>query len=632
MKMRHLMALMYLLLSSLLIMNIFLIGSIPLPLTVVIGSNSAEDDSLSNSDRPGVQSNEFRSARTVTLTAFESPTFLSSIEEERVENATEETYISPVIPITNTSITLPNANKNFSGDAVSSDNASSSTTRSFMNNSSTSAPHISSDNASSSTTRSFMNNSSTSAPHIFRFSPLTDYPSAEPSVATDGNTFLLVGNHFASISKDKGTTWKYLNLAKVMEDYCCDQDVIYDPIHKLFMWYLQGDTNCDRENRAILGVSRDGLTWKFTEIRPTDLNATWKNRWFDYPSLALGESHIYITTNIVSAFADERSTAISCKWRGLTVPSAQPAFSTIVRIPLKQLSESIGEEPISIEYDYYYQNIGNNRFTFTPVQGAKNTMYWATHLENDKIRIYNWNESVSSDFVRFDDVTVKHPWTPIDPKKDPLSCPINNQIDSGSWCQKADSRISGGWFFDGVVGFLWNADAGNKTQHNFTITNSYIEGAMFNTTDDMNYLGRPYIWSNTFDWLYGYTTPNRDGDIGIVAVFGGGEYYPSVAVGVANNMSSYRETTRFWEMVPILCGQDTPRFDPNDVNDRDRKKIRWGDYLRLRSYGNESWIGTGFIDEMGTEDKKPSIFTFDKSVTSVLDNPYYLVDNCDVKK
>ena len=430
-----------LLLFVIFIVNIFLILNNPTQSFAFIISNSSnESGTLADEKQEDLAKKKFTVGSPIILNGFNNPSILSSTEEKKIESITDQTYISPEIPITNYTVILPDPDKEIALVKNKTVSDFEKTKDIFSNISKTSAK------SSSDIIKS---------KDIFKFTPSELKKNrisfaAEPSIATNGKIFLFTGNHFAAISKDGANNWKYFNLTEVMSDFCCDQDVVYDPKHKLFVWYLQGATSCsNNENRSLLGISRDGSTWRFIEIKPTDLNKDLKNLWFDYPTLALSENFAYLTTNVVKGF--------QCL-NFINKPLKD--FSVIIRIPLDELSNSIINTSNSLHFDSYYQKGTNNRFTFTPVQGATNTMYWATHLGNTNIRIYNWTESFDSNSVKYKDVTIDFPWVPI--KKGSLSCPIENKT-SGSWCNKADSRIKGGWISDKIIGFLWNAAAGKET-------------------------------------------------------------------------------------------------------------------------------------------------------------------------
>src|SRR6187200_2746735 len=61
--------------------------------------------------------------------------------------------------------------------------------------------------------------------------------SMETSLANKDNLLFYTGNWFAARSVDGGSTWGYISPKDHFEFFCCDQDVIYDPNHEIFIWY-----------------------------------------------------------------------------------------------------------------------------------------------------------------------------------------------------------------------------------------------------------------------------------------------------------------------------------------------------------------------------------------------------------
>jgi len=281
----------------------------------------------------------------------------------------------------------------------------------------------------------------------------------------------------------------------------------------------------------------------------------------------------------------------------------------ILRISLDDLKKGLAPE-----YSYFQENTRNN--SFVPVQGAKETMYWGTHLSNNHIRIYQWNESLPWTGIVYYDRSIPA-WSTISkgisivgtycPNADkPYShdcigngyCPtgINN---SSNWCQKAESPLNmNGWVSGDTIGFIWNAAQGGKSVHNATFMWPYINGAIFNITSNMKYIERPYVWSPDFAWLDGYVMPNKNGDLGIIAFFGGGiDNPPSLAVGIhkalSNNYNSTTNSGKFWQMIPLVKGSHSPN------------ELKWGDYIRLRNYDNSSnlWAASGYTLQGGDSKK-----------------------------
>lgn len=86
----------------------------------------------------------------------------------------------------------------------------------------------------------------------------------EPSVAANGNFVFYTGNWYAARSTDGGSSFSYVNPYTDMPNFCCDQDVIYDPIHGIFIWYRQDRSDANGVNYFRLGISNDNAaTWTF---------------------------------------------------------------------------------------------------------------------------------------------------------------------------------------------------------------------------------------------------------------------------------------------------------------------------------------------------------------------------------
>jgi hypothetical protein len=407
----------------------------------------------------------------------------------------------------------------------------------------------------------------------------------ESSVASFNGSVFYTGNLFAANSFDDGSTWKYLNIRKdVMKTTCCDNDVIYDPIHGMFLWYLQGTKEMDGANTLALGISKDNLkSWQFIKFKPTNINETWVNQASDYPYLALSNGYLYISMNMMknSPFFDPQS--------------IRPI---VLRISLTELAAGL---PPAIEY-YADKDLPSNAHSFTLVQGANDTMYWGIHISNDKMKLYKWNDSLSSGSV-VTYIRSVPPWTPLN--RGEGECIGPNDI---NWCARGQSKIRGAFTTNNIVGFIWDA---NKNTSNLGSDNNatgfrypYIDAATFDVANNMTYLSRPLIWNPDYAWMYGYTTPDKQGNIGIQAFFGGGKYNPSIAVGFANDLAARNP----WHLIPLVNGTDGPAgasfMEPSS----------WGDFVRIRpSYDNSSkWVGSGWTLQGGHQANniEPRFFEF----------------------
>jgi len=504
----------------------------------------------------------------IQIQSAPQPSPLSDLEKLRLQQQLKEVDRGPEIPQSNKTILGPNV-----------------TSQSNVTNITSSQINMTNYNHQNIPIRTFVQSTtSKSAIKLFANDSLTTTDATavlEPALANNGQLVFYTGNWFAARSTDGGSTWRYIQPLSAMQDFCCDQDVIYDPNHKIFIWYLQGIENrLTGENRIKIGISHDTANWFFYTFKPTDLNSTWTQQMSDYPYLALGNKHLYISMNMFSFGEFIRS--------------------IVVRLSLDDLANGVAPS-----FSYYNDPLDNKEdlFTFTPVQGATDTMYWAVHLSNSRMRIYQWSESTLS--VKSYDRDVPA-WSRMD--RGFGNCPGPDDV---NWCGRGISKITGAWITNGVVGFLWNADKGGRSTNNATFPYPYINAATFEVNDNMKYQGRPYIWSPDFAWMYGSASPDKDGNVAVAGVYGGGIYYPSMAAGVYNNIS---ETGPAWNMKQLVKGTNGPSGG--------QSPFEWGDYLRVRPLSGQgpNWISSGWTLQGGGQDinVEPRYFVFgpERNLTS----------------
>ena len=343
----------------------------------------------------------------------------------------------------------------------------------------------------------------------------------EPSVANKGPTVFYTGNWFAARSDNYGANWKYINPLQGMSDFCCNQDVIYDKKYKIFLWYRQGIKDVNGENRFILSVSKDAKTWTSYSVTPSAINSSWKKNWWDYPALALSDSKLYISSNMF----DKNKIFVQ---------------SVMLQLDLKDLSMSS-----KVHFQYYSES---SQFNYTPVQGATKIMYWAVHNTNAQMKLYKWDETSNIISIGYRN----HPafqWGE-------MKCPGPDQL---NWCERSDSRILAGWVRDGEVAFAWNVKQGGSFNY------PYVNVIIFKE-NGLTYKSNPIMWNPTTAWMFPSFAPNfSDGQIGVVAYYGGGSFYPSIAAGVFKTSID-----------------NPPPYPMYNIKSGTNGAERWGDYDRAR--------------------------------------------------
>lgn len=373
----------------------------------------------------------------------------------------------------------------------------------------------------------------------------------EPSAANNGAIVFYTANWFAARSDDNGRTgsWKYVNPYD-MPNFCCDQDVLFDKSHGIFIWYRQAVRDGSGENYIRLSASRDAINWWYWDFKPKDLDNTWSNQWFDYPHIALSSNDVWITTNVL----------------GKAIPRDGFAFPRTIalQMPLEKISAGVG---------FQYQWLSADPSTLTPVQGASDVMYLGTHNGNDKIRIYSVPEKGSAYSWVDKQISAYN-------SGGTFTCP---GLDGRDWCGRAQTNtgdlITNGWAASGYVGFFWNVGNGGG------FAQPHVDAAVFDINDNFNYVARPLIWNNDHAWMYAYASP-AGGSLALSAYYGGGnKYNPGENVAI-----SYVKQA---DNLPLSGGW---KFAGTVDSTAGPKDSRWGDYFRVRPYVGADpplWIGTG---------------------------------------
>jgi hypothetical protein len=419
-----------------------------------------------------------------------------------------------------------------------------------------------------------------------------EFGSAEPEPSVANNERGLVfytSNFFVSKSTDRGNHWEYAGVStppspngpfKNMNDFCCDQDVVYDHNRHIFIWYRQAWCNapttvrCDYQppspaprinhaNHFRLSISRDAVNWWYYDVYPTLFSTTWNNQWWDFPHLALSNNNLYFSSNVFNGIG---------------------SHTVLARVSLDSLASAS-------TIFFQYLDLGRGAWTATPVQGAIDTMYFGKTdpRSNDHFIIYKWPDSSASIYTYYRTIPS---WTPSSQGSFMCAAP-----DGNNWCARSDNRVLNGWIWNDIVGFFWNA--ANDTQHGFPYP--YVNAATFETRNDLAYRSSPIIWNRDVAWVYPYASPNSRG-LGIAAFFGGGGYYPTQNVMIADSSVSCCPTPPYhtWYIASST----------NAINE-------WGDYIRVRPYTGSTfhWVGTGYTDTRMAN--TPRFFVFGDVVDGV---------------
>lgn len=386
---------------------------------------------------------------------------------------------------------------------------------------------------------------------IYRNSPLgnaaqnKDYVN-EPAAGTNGDFVFYTGNWYAARSTNGGNTFTWVNPWQGMPTFCCDQDVIYDPTRDIFIWYRQGLPNANGVNIFRLGISNDnGANWFFYDFMPTDVDSSWTNQWWDYPQLALTKDYLYISSNMFDN--TNNCNGDNCFTRAV-----------LLELPLNGLRDHT-----NFGYGYYDSNL----YTFGLASGAKdNTIYFATHLSNSKLRIFGTTGGYPDVYIYDRDIPA---WV----SGSGYQCP---SPDGNNWCSRLLSKVTGG-YISNAIGFMWTVRQGSGFPY------PYIYIAHFRI-DNKNFIDNQILWNSVHAFTYPNAYPNNRGDIGIDFFIGGGGINPNHIVGIDDDYTGYNQ------------------YNFRTTNWGTNGSLEWGDYIRVRPYipASKLWVATGFTQQGGT--------------------------------
>jgi len=371
---------------------------------------------------------------------------------------------------------------------------------------------------------------------------------SEPAAANHGNIVFMTGNTWAARSTDGGNNFSFVNPFSDFPVLCCDQDVVYNDVHDVWIWYRQGffDSSLGGsgfKNEVKINVStNDALTWCTYTLTAPNINSGLTDHFIDYPHLQTTDDKLYISTNIFDnvGFDD---------------------FTAMLRFDLSELSNCGAAT--------FQTLLSSTEFNYTPVNGATDTMYFGTQLSPTQTRMYSWQDSSSSQ----NSVVVSYPSY----SSSGYSCPMP---DTGTNpCDRSDPRILGGYLSNGVLGFVWDAAQGGSFSFPYVnyITVNALSGSLLANTP---------LFSNSAAANFANFGVNNVGDIGIGLFLMGGALTPNYLVGIDDSQTG----TNQFDFVTVKTSTHGPNTD------------LWGDYVRIKPFkpDNGQWVGTGFTMQGGT--------------------------------
>jgi hypothetical protein len=364
----------------------------------------------------------------------------------------------------------------------------------------------------------------------------------EPTASANDRQLFVTGNWFASSSVDGGANWTFVNpftrFPASAGGFCCDQIVLYNPSHHIWIWLLQYVSTANGDNIFRLAVCREAEfgNWYYWDFAPRNLNTAWNKQMFDYPDMAFTNENLFVTFNMY----------LGTPWQR----------AVVFRFPLATLAAAT-----SLGYRWWATtNNGSIRLT----RGAGSTMYMGSHNTASQLRVFQWSDNSTN--ISWNDVNVR-PWS-----GGAYSAPGPGGV---NWLSRLDPRVTGAWVGAGTIGFMWSAN--RDANHPLP----YIRVARIREANK-TLIDEPDIWSRLSAWAYPAAAANSQGVVGISAFYGGGTRHPGHVVGV-NSASG-------WDTV-------LTRTSTNGPPDQS-----WGDYLSCIAHHptGMNWVASGYTLQGGT--------------------------------
>jgi hypothetical protein len=379
----------------------------------------------------------------------------------------------------------------------------------------------------------------------------------EPSVAVNGKVVLFTGNWYAGISTDGGKTFKMSNPFKDLSKpsdpanlvFCCDQVAHYIPKIDMFVWLLQYGTPTKTNNlqRIAFANTVDAVAGKWRTFDINNASLGLKDRFLDYPDMAVAANHLYITTNIFPA------------------PGLVQGFgAAVIRIPLESIRTG------TIKADRFV----SPQMSFRVAQNCGTTAFFATQEDTATLRVFSWDEKKAA------------PTSVLVPVSRFLgNAPYQSRTPDGRrWLDRIDARITGATMAGNELWFAWSVDRGSNRRPKPFVQIARIDSTTMKNIEDIN------IFDNDSATAYAALGTNSKGEVGICYWIGGGERFPTLAVGVLTG-------NRRDKLVAVSERGPVPNAEG---------KHNWGDYCAVRPvFPDGKLFGASGYTLKGKKDSTP---------------------------
>jgi hypothetical protein len=394
---------------------------------------------------------------------------------------------------------------------------------------------------------------------------------AEPNVAVNANNLLITWNSGAARSFDGGATTKFMNPydllgssdePKVDGGFCCDQLAHYVAAHDMWLWAMQtrpvdvsAHAGGNRIRLMVATGSGDFNTYYDFASKASGLPG---DVWYDQPKIGTSDGFLIMSVN---AF----------------LPDAQGkkfVASVIYRVSLTNMAA--GERPAASCFSTY-DPVNGSLFGLVPVRDARDVMYLAAHATNSLLAVWRWPDADTA--PRVYGVQEKNAQGnaigfayPTDAAGNAAySCSRTGGSAAANWCLHNDDRISSVFLVNGQIGVAWGAgqsptsDDVTNRPYPHLVVDLIDEASLPNCLASGCISGHLGLYSKDYAIQVATVAPNAEGDLGMVALLGGGNLKPTCMFYV-----HHAGSTTYWE------SSLSADISPNDTLDS-----RWGDYTGI---------------------------------------------------
>ena len=244
-------------------------------------------------------------------------------------------------------------------------------------------------------------------------------PRAPGEKATYGGYYTQDEVRAIALSRDGGRSWGFLNPATFFPasygGFCCDQVVYYDQSHDITIWILQYTPNGSGNNairvawaNGVSALSNASFCW--TDFTPQQLGSPSGTN-YDQPKFARSDNDYYLEMTQYGAAGG----------------------SIVIRFAASALTPACS----GVGYGWYAPGLFSPGFT----QRGYSDMYFAAHVSNSTLRVFDWPESAAS----WTGITTHDVLHTAYPANYPYSCPRAGGTATSDWCQRRSFGGGGGY-------------------------------------------------------------------------------------------------------------------------------------------------------------------------------------------